>query len=83
MKIYELRKVASKNKKYKYIYQLILDGKVAGTRKSNVDYLGCTVRDGGPVRYFQTLALAQLLTSLPVDIALTFEGLLQYLKPNK
>jgi hypothetical protein len=43
MEIYELRKTKSKNKKYKYIYQLMVDNEVVFTRKSNCEYIGANV----------------------------------------
>jgi len=73
--IHELRKVASKNKKYKYIYQLVVNGQVVDTRHSVIDYAGCIVEDNRAKSFFGEKAVR--IASLKNDVALTFESLLK------
>jgi len=76
--IYELRQTRSKNKKHKYIYELIVDGSVRYTRKSNRDYYGATVEkvdDSYKCRFFRSIQIAQLSSHMGENIALTFDTL--------
>jgi hypothetical protein len=84
MKIYELRKIKSNNKKYKYIYQLIVEGEIVTTRRTSIEYLGIWI-EGAPkykrYHWFQEsgvpFALAQVYVK-KADLALTFSELVKY-----
>lgn len=45
--IYELRKTLSKNKKYRYIYELVINHEVVYTRKTDKEYIGALVKKTG------------------------------------
>jgi hypothetical protein len=86
MNIYELRKTASSNKKYKYIYQLIIKGDVVATRRSNIDYIGVWIEGTGPgARYhwFKQTSSVSVVLAFGDDadapaLALTFDELVKY-----
>lgn len=79
MQFYELRKIISKNKKYKYIYELVIDGVAVSRRKTSSEYAGCRVLDNKPHRYFteQSTTFVLCLRLKPNEgVALTFDTLL-------
>lgn len=85
MDIYELRKTTSKNKKYKYIYQLIIEGEAVITRRSSKHYSGIWIeetRTGTRYHWFQWSGSATVYAKLSRPemsaIALTFDELLKY-----
>lgn len=85
MKIHELRKIASKNKKYKYIYQLIVDGEIVLVRRSNKEYLGVCfeeIKEVTRYHWFQSPGAAGIMVKHgPKDVtalALTFDELLKF-----
>lgn len=85
MNIYELRKTASKNKKYKHIYELIVKGKTVVTRRSNKDYIGVWITGtGNSARYhwFKHSASVKTVISFGDEdkpaLALTFDELVKY-----
>lgn len=77
MNIYELRKIASRNKKYKYLYELIKDGQILDTRRSNIEYVGCLVNDQETAGfYFKELKYIKVQIAIKSKLALTFDTLL-------
>lgn len=90
MEIYELRKTASKNKKYKHIYELIVKGKIVATRRSNKEYIGVWITGtGASVRYhwIKYSASVRVVASFgngaeKPSLALTFEELVKYKKSS-
>lgn len=84
MKIYELRKIASRNKKHKYIYQLVVSGEVIVTRRSNLEYIGIWIEGApkfGRYHWFQTgmpTILAQAFIKKAEALALTFDELVKF-----
>lgn len=82
MVIYELRKSASKNKKHKYIYELIIDGKIIMTRRSSKEYLGIWIEKEQPGRYhWVQISNFAALIKIPKEtaaLALTFDELLKF-----
>lgn len=77
--IYELRKLKSKNKKHRYIYQIIMNGEIVYSRNSNMEYLGCAVHIGeeGDVKghmFFNTVS-STLIKFKKEEVALTFDAL--------
>lgn len=86
MNIYELRKTASKNKKYRYIYQLIIAGKVVITRRSSIEYIGIWADGkGSKTRYHWFMNSTSIKTVVALGeeseepaLALTFEELVKY-----
>jgi len=81
MHIHELRKIKSKNKKWKYIYQVIAFDEVIEARKSNKEYTGCLMVGTKVKSYFTSdnasLIMATFWATKTKDgaIALTFEAL--------
>lgn len=85
MEIHELRKILSNNKKYKYIYQLWMNGYKVAEKKTSEEYSGCIINTHKEVNltFFSadniTLALTTFWAAKKKDqsIALTFEALKQ------
>lgn len=90
MDIHELRKTASKNKKYRFIYQLIIAGKVVVTRRSSIDYIGVWVDGkGSKTRYHWFMNSTSIKTVIAIGeesgepaLALTFDELVKYKNLN-
>lgn len=81
MNVLELRKVKSKNKKYKWIYQLIVNDEAVFSRTSSKEYLGAVIyKDGENLKchmFFSSIS-AITLRARANQIALTFEALRLY-----
>ena len=85
MEIYELRKIASNNKKYKYVYQLVVKGETIVQRRSNKDYCGIWIEGApklGRYHWFQAPGFSTVLVKLPpgavTALAITFEELVKH-----
>lgn len=79
MKIYELRKTVSKNKKYRFIYELVVKGIVVDKKCSRKDAVGCLIlhvpKKGAEIG---KLLLSGQLEFGQVSIGLTFDRLSSY-----
>ena len=81
MHIHELRKLISKNKKYKYIYQVIIDGVVIDEKKTSEEYNGCILHGIKVVTFFSNENIALVLSTFlsarktGESIAITFNSL--------
>lgn len=83
MIIHELRKVVSRNKKFKYVYQVIVADKIVYERRTNKEYFGCLVDANFKAHSFFEHWEGVIITSSPksvITIALTFDGLLKLSK---
>jgi hypothetical protein len=80
--IFELRRTLSRNKKYKYIYEIIVDDTIVYTRKTDKEYTGCYVgqKDGAfkGYHFFKDATTLWLISrsSWTKPVALTFSALL-------
>jgi hypothetical protein len=79
MKIYELRKTVSKNKKYKYVYQLIVNDETPIIRRSNKEYVAVWFEETkNGTRYHWVRHAASISTVFGFTVALTFDELVKF-----